>query len=113
MGDEESLEQVFTNLISNAIKFSKPGGRVRLHLKKDAGFIAVAVEDTGIGIANEHLPFIFDQFYQVRRSQEKKMKGTGLGLSIAKKIIDAHNGTIDVSSEPDVGSTFIVRLPRP
>jgi len=113
LGDEESLEQVFTNLINNAIKYNKPGGRLHLNLKMDAGFIAVAVEDTGIGIAKEHLPFIFDQFYQVRRSQGKKMKGTGLGLSIAKKIVDAHNGTIDVSSEPDVGSTFIVRLPRP
>jgi signal transduction histidine kinase len=111
-GDKETLEQVFTNLVSNAIKYNKTGGRVRIFLKEDAGFIAIAVEDTGIGIAREHLPFIFDQFYQVDRSQGKKMKSTGLGLSIAKKITEAHNGTIDVVSEPGVGSTFTVRLPR-
>ena len=113
LGDEETLEQVFTNLISNAIKYNKPGGRVQVSLKESSGFIAVEVEDTGIGIGKEHLPFIFDQFYQVSRGRGEKIKGTGLGLSIAKKIVEAHNGTLDVSSEPGVGSTFTVCLPRP
>lgn len=111
-GDEETLEQVFSNLISNAIKYNKPQGRVLIKLEEDDEAVIVKVEDTGIGIAKEHIPFIFTQFYQVSRSEGKKMKGTGLGLSIAKKIVEAHSGTIEVRSEPDAGSTFIVRLPR-
>jgi len=113
LGDEQTLEQVFTNLISNAIKYNKPQGRVRVSLKEDVESVSVAVEDTGIGIAKEHMPFIFDQFYQVHRGEGEKMKGTGLGLSIVQKIVEAHNGTIGVTSEPGSGSTFTVRLPRP
>lgn len=112
LGDEETLEQVFTNLISNAIKYNRPQGSVQLNLKEEKNFVALEVKDTGIGIAKEHLPHIFDQFYQVHRSEAKKMKGTGLGLSIAKKIVEAHNGVIRVSSEPGVGSTFTVLLPK-
>ena len=112
LGDEETLEQVFTNLISNAIKYNRPQGSVQLNLKEEQNFVAVEVKDTGIGIAKEHLSHIFDQFYQVHRSETKKMKGTGLGLSIAKKIVEAHNGAIRVSSEPGVGSTFTVLLPK-
>jgi signal transduction histidine kinase len=113
LGDEQTLEQVFTNLISNAIKYNKPQGCIRISLKEDAESVSVAVEDTGIGIAKEHVPFIFDQFYQVHRGEGEKMKGTGLGLSIVQKIVEAHNGTIGVTSEPGLGSTFTVRLPRP
>lgn len=112
LGDEQTLEQVFTNLVSNAIKYNKPPGRVRISLTEDAEAVSVSFEDTGIGIAKEHIPFLFDQFYQVHRGEQKRMKGTGLGLSIAKKIVEAHNGTIGVSSEPGRGSTFTVRLPR-
>jgi len=112
MGDEESLEQVFTNLLSNAIKFNKPQGRVRVSLKEEPEFMTVEIRDTGIGIAREHLPFIFDQFYQISRREGKKMRGSGLGLSIAKKIVEAHNGRIDAASEPGVGTAFSVRLPK-
>ena len=112
MGDEQTLEQVFANLISNAIKFNKPAGSVRISLREENGFIAVEVKDTGIGIAKEHLPFIFAQFYRVSRSESHKTKGTGLGLSIAKKIVEAHNGSIEVASEPGQGSSFSVRLPK-
>jgi len=113
LGDEQTLEQAFTNLISNALKYNKPQGRIRISLKEDAESVSVAVEDTGIGIARKHLPLIFDQFYQVHRDGGGKLKGTGLGLSIVQKIVEAHKGTIDVSSEPGLGSTFTVRLPRP
>jgi len=112
LGDEETLEQVFTNLISNAIAYNKPQGRVRIGLRADPDFVVIEVQDTGIGISQDHLPFIFDQFFQVSRREGKKMKGSGLGLSIAKKIVEAHDGRIDVSSELGIGSTFTVRIPK-
>jgi signal transduction histidine kinase len=113
LGDEETLEQVFSNLISNAFKYNKPRGRVKISLKENPDTVTVEVVDTGIGISKDHLPFIFDQFYQVHRSEGKKMKSTGLGLSIAKKIVESHNGSIRVSSEFGKGSVFTVVLPRP
>lgn len=112
MGDEQTLEQVFSNLIVNAIKYNKPKGSVRVSLREEDHFIVTEIKDTGIGISKEHLPLIFDQFYRVSRSEDKKSKGTGIGLSIAKKIVDAHNGSIQVDSEPGVGSVFTVFLPK-
>lgn len=112
LGDKETLEQAFSNLLSNAIKYNKRNGSVSISIKENSHFIAVEVKDTGIGISQEHLPFIYDQFYQVNRSEGKKGKSSGLGLSIAKKIIDAHRGSIGVSSELGKGSTVTVLLPR-
>jgi len=112
LGDEQSLEQVFSNLISNAIKYNKPGGSVIITLREEDSTLVADVADTGIGISREHLPLVFDQFYRVSRSEDQKIKGTGLGLAIAKKIVEAHNGTIQVTSEPGQGSTFSVRLPK-
>ena len=111
-GDEESLEQVFSNLITNAINYNRPKGSVKISVKEEQEFIATEVQDTGIGISKEHLPFIFDQFYRVSRSESQKSKGTGLGLTIAKKIVDAHGGSIQVTSELGKGSTFTVYLPK-
>lgn len=112
LGNEESLEQVFSNLISNAIKYNRPGGRITVSIKTMEHTVSIAVQDTGVGIAEEHLPKIFDQFYRVHREEGQKANGTGLGLSIARKIVEAHHGTIQVTSEPDVGSTFTVTLPK-
>lgn len=111
-GDEQTLEQVFSNLITNAIKYNRPQGRVTIRLREEPGLIAVEVEDNGIGIAKEQIPHVFDQFYQVSRREGQRFKGTGLGLSIAKKIVEAHNGSILVSSEPGKGSLFTVLLPK-
>ncbi len=111
-GDKETLEQVFSNLITNAIRYNKPKGRVLITIKENKDFIGAEVQDTGIGIAKEHLPFIFDQFYRVKRGEDQKIKGTGLGLSIAKKIVEAHGGSIQVSSELGKGSSFTVLLPK-
>jgi len=111
-GDEETLEQAFANLINNAIRYNKPKGRVKISIKEKDAFLATEIEDTGIGMAKEHLSLIFDQFYRVSRSETQKTKGTGLGLSIAKKIVDAHNGSIQVASELGKGSTFTVLLPK-
>ncbi len=112
-GDEQMLDQVFSNLITNAIKYNKPGGSVTVSLETENSSVLATVKDTGIGIAREHLPFIFDQFYRVSRREDQKTKGTGLGLSIAKKIVEAHGGSIEVESELGQGSTFVVRLPAP
>lgn len=111
-GDEETLEQVFSNLITNAIRYNKPKGKVVITIKENKDFISAEVKDTGIGIAKEHLPFIFDQFYRVKRGEDQKIKGTGLGLSIAKKIVDGHGGSIKASSELGKGSSFTVLLPK-
>ncbi len=111
-GDEEKLKQVFSNLVTNAILYNKPNGSIKISVKEKEDFIAVDVEDSGIGIPEEHLPFIFDQFYRIKKSEGKKTKGTGLGLSIAKKIVEVHGGTIEVTSELGKGSTFTVFLPK-
>ncbi len=111
-GDKETLEQVFSNLITNAIRYNKPRGRVIITIKENKDFVSAEVQDTGIGIAEEHLAFIFDQFYRVKRGEDQKVKGTGLGLSIAKKIVEAHGGSIRVSSELGKGSSFTVLLPK-
>ncbi len=112
LADEQSLEQVFSNLISNAIKYNKSGGSVIITLREEGNDLIADVADTGIGISPEHLPLIFDQFYRVSRREDQKVKGTGLGLAIAKKIVEAHEGSIRVASEPGQGSTFSVRLPK-
>ena len=85
---------------------------MKISIKEKDAFLATEIEDTGIGMAKEHLSLIFDQFYRVSRSETQKTKGTGLGLSIAKKIVDAHNGSIQVASELGKGSTFTVLLPK-
>jgi signal transduction histidine kinase len=111
-GDEASLEQVFTNLLHNGIIYNKRGGRVQVRLGQEGENVTVAVRDTGIGIAAEHLPLIFDQFYRVHRSEEAKAKGSGLGLSIVKKIVEAHRGRVEVSSELGLGTVFTVSIPK-
>ena len=111
-GNEESLEQVFSNLIVNAIRYNTPNGKVTVSVRENADYIAVDVRDTGIGIAKEHIPFLFDQFFRVKRGEQQKVKGSGLGLSIAKKIVEAHGGSITISSELGQGSTFTVLLPK-
>jgi two-component system sensor histidine kinase/response regulator len=112
LGNEESLEQVFSNLISNSIKYNRSGGSVLISIETAEDSVSVAIEDTGIGIAEEHLPFLFDQFYRVNKGEGCKVEGTGLGLSIARKIVEAHKGDIKVTSELDAGSTFTVTLPK-
>ncbi len=112
MGDEETLELVFTNLISNAIKFNCEGGKVEVRLRDNDKNIAVEVADTGIGIPAESLPFVFDEFYRVRNKATRNITGSGLGLSLSKRIVDAHSGSIQVESEPARGSIFTFSLPK-
>jgi len=112
VGDCLRLRQMAANLLVNAIRYTPPGGSitVRLH-QQEAGGVALVVEDTGIGIPAEDLPRIFDRFYRVDKARSRQEGGSGLGLSIVKWIVDAHQGTIEVTSEPGIGTTFTVVLP--
>ncbi len=110
--DRETLEQAFSNLINNALEFNRPNGSVKILIKEERDSVITEIQDNGIGIAKEHLPLIFDQFYREDRKEGQKKGGTGLGLSIAKKIVGAHGGSIQVSSELGKGSTFTVFLPK-
>jgi signal transduction histidine kinase len=112
MGDRARLDQVFNNLIGNALKFSpETGGTITVRLRRVDGFVRVDVVDQGIGIAGNHLARIFERFYQVDGSSKRRYGGTGLGLAIVKEIVDAHGGTVTVESEPNVGSTFSFTVP--
>lgn len=111
LGDEDRLRQIFTNLISNAIRYTNAGGRivVRVERRKDMGVIVVA--DDGIGVAPEHLPHIFERFYRVDSARSRATGGSGLGLSIVKALVDAHRGHIQVESKLGQGTTFTVSIP--
>jgi len=110
--DKGRLLQVLMNLVDNAIKFTPPGGKITVSVAVNGGKAQVAVEDTGVGIASEHLVRIFDKFEQVRqRHPGTEIRGTGLGLSISKQIVELHGGRIWVESEVRKGSRFIFTLP--
>ena len=108
LGDSDELIRLFVNLLDNAIKYTEHG-KITVTAQKDEKDITVNIADTGIGISPEHLPHIFDRFYQVDES--RAMHGTGLGLAIAMEIACAHGGTIDVQSIAGKGTTFAIRLP--
>jgi len=110
--DRNSMEGIFTNLISNAIKYTPEGGKVIVQVSEEGGFVNASVSDTGIGIKREDLSRIFDKFYRVKSSETRQIVGTGLGLSIVKSIVDAHLGSISVESEEGGGTTFTVLLPK-
>jgi signal transduction histidine kinase len=109
LADEQRMLQVFTNLIGNAIDHTPEGGRITVRTREADGAVLFQVEDTGTGIAAEHLPHIFDRFWQANRSGRA---GAGLGLAIARGIVEAHGGEIRVASEPGHGSTFSFTLPE-
>jgi signal transduction histidine kinase len=115
IGDPVRLKQVMVNLVSNAVKYNREGGRVDIEVQIREDELNVAVKDTGRGIAEEDLPHIFEKFYRVDDSeqQEPQAKGTGLGLSIAKHIVEVHGGTISVQSVQGQGSAFAFALPLP
>lgn len=110
--DSDRLEQVLTNLVDNALKYTPPGGRIEVRAVAANGEVAVEVADTGRGIPPEDLPHVFDRFYRVDRSRTRGSGGTGLGLAIAKHIVEAHGGRISVRSRRDEGTTFEFTLPR-
>jgi signal transduction histidine kinase len=110
-GDRDRLLQLFINLLENGFIYA-PGCRMVIRGRLDGDAVQIEVTDTGPGIAPEHLPFLFERFYRVDKARNRASGGSGLGLAISQEIVHAHQGTIRVESEVDVGTTFIIRLPR-
>ncbi|MBI2899922.1 MAG: hypothetical protein HYY17_07040 [Planctomycetes bacterium] len=110
-GDPERLRDLVTNLLTNAIRYNRKGGEVKLRLSRQGPDARLAVDDTGIGIPAEDLPHLFERFYRVDKARSREVGGTGLGLAIAKWIVDAHAGRIEVSSRLGEGSSFVLTLP--
>jgi signal transduction histidine kinase len=113
-GDPERLEQIVWNLASNAVKFTPAGGRVDVSLVPRDGHVELGVRDTGIGIAPEFLPHVFDYFRQGDSSPSRRHGGLGLGLAIVKSLVELHGGSVTAESAGEnQGATFTVRLPAP
>lgn len=110
-GNEVELVRLFTNLLENARQYTPPGGRITVTACQERAEVVVRVEDTGIGIAPEHLPHLGERFYRVDSSRTRPTGGTGLGLSICKSIVEAHGGCLEFASRPGAGTTISVRLP--
>ena len=108
--DRTKLEHALINLIDNAVKYTEKGG-VSIRVLKENDFVNIEVSDTGIGIPEDHIPYIFERFYVVDKSRSRKKGGTGLGLSIVKHIVELHKGKIFVKSTPKKGTTFTISLP--
>ena len=111
IGDAERLARVVVNLVHNAVKFTPSGGSVHVSADVADGSVTVRVSDTGVGIAPEDLPRIFERFYKSDRARASG--GTGLGLAVVKHIVEAHGGTVNVESEQGRGSTFSFAIPVP
>jgi PAS domain S-box-containing protein len=112
LADAQRLQQIFWNLLHNAIKFTEPGGRVESSVRAIEGAIQISVQDTGRGISPEFLPHVFERFRQENSSTTREFFGLGLGLSIAKHLVEAHGGTIEAESEGrGRGANFTVKLP--
>jgi signal transduction histidine kinase len=104
-------KQLWINLVSNAIKYTNEGGQVRVSLRQENGNLVGSVSDTGIGIPEEEIGLIFEEFYRSKAGKAHTQMGTGLGLPIVKRVLETYGGAIEVQSVPDQGSTFTFRLP--
>ncbi|HWC96505.1 MAG TPA: ATP-binding protein [Candidatus Sulfopaludibacter sp.] len=111
LGHEVRLEQVFVNLLENAIKFNRPDGEVRVDVARSNGHIAIHVRDTGLGIPSRDLPRIFERFYRVDKARSRATGGTGLGLAIVKHAVEQMGGSVSVESRLGQGSVFTIALP--
>ena len=111
IGNADRVEQMLINLIENAIKYNKPGGSVMVQVFSNGVEANVAISDTGIGIAEENLPRLFERFYRVDKGRSRQMGGTGLGLAIVKHIVRSMSGEIEVHSKLGEGTEFLITLP--
>jgi signal transduction histidine kinase len=109
--DAEEIEIIFNNLISNAVKYNRPEGKVIVHLSQNQYNFIISVKDNGIGMEEEDIKKLFQDFVRIRNEQTKNISGTGLGLSILKKMVDNYNGDIKINSKINEGTEFIVSLP--
>ena len=110
-GDPAALRRAVENLVGNAIKYSGDGTAVRVTARRNGDAVEIAVADRGHGIRSEDLPHIFEPFYRGRDAVEAQVRGSGLGLSLARRVVEAHGGSVSVESRAGTGSTFIIRLP--
>lgn len=111
MADQNEINRLFTNLISNAIKYNKDNGSIDLEIKRSGNYLRIKVSDTGIGLKAEEKAKLFQEFFRVKNDKTRGISGTGLGLSIVKRIVDSYAGKIEVESEFNVGTTFLIFLP--
>lgn len=109
--DRNKIEIVLCNLLSNAIKYCASGDKITLEVEKKDDYCIISVKDTGLGMETSYIDKIFDRFYQIKSAESTNMTGSGLGLSFSKKIIELHHGTIEVKSEKNIGTEFIIKLP--
>jgi signal transduction histidine kinase len=110
--DMNRIEQVLINLVDNAIKYTPEDTEIQLRLEREDSLAKIVVSDNGQGIPDEHLNRIFERFYRVDRARSRSLGGTGLGLAIVKHIVQAHGGSVDVSSKAGVGTSFTINLPQ-
>ena len=111
VADERKFKQILLNLLSNAVKFTPDGGRIDVQARAEGDDIAIAVKDTGIGIAADDQEAVFEEFRQVGRHYTSKQEGTGLGLALTRRFVELHGGTIRVESELGRGATFTFTIP--
>jgi len=111
-GDADRLNQIFINIISNALKYTNKGGRVYVVMDEDKDRIHIKVMDNGIGISKQDLPYVFERFYRGDKSRSRETGGKGIGLTITKALVEAHNGTIKISSEQDEGTTVEIQFDK-
>ncbi len=109
--DKDQLEKIINNLISNAFKFTPKDQSIEILSSFKGNYLQITIKDTGIGIPKDKLPYLFERFYQIDSSETREQEGTGIGLALAKELIHIYNGKIEVKSEVDQGTTFIVSLP--
>ena len=112
VADERKLKQIMLNLLSNAVKFTPEGGKVAVRVQRVGAYVEIAVVDSGVGIAEDHLAIIFEEFRQVGADYRRKAEGTGLGLALARRFVELHGGTMRVASELGKGSNFTFTLPE-
>ncbi len=111
IADAADMERVFTNLISNAIKYNRPGGKIWVRLESPGSIFRIEVQDTGIGMKPEEAKRAGEEFYRIKNEKTRAITGTGLGLSLVKRIVKSYHGELTVESKPDAGSTFRITLP--
>ena len=107
----QQMKELLSNLVSNAVKYNRPGGQVWVNIREKDGNMVARVRDNGVGIPQESLDRIFERFYRVDKGRSRKQGGTGLGLSIVKHIVNFYHGTIRVTSQLDEGTEFVVTIP--
>jgi two-component system, sensor histidine kinase and response regulator len=112
MADPDDMEIVFNNLISNAVKYNKVGGKAEITIDSSDSEAIMIFSDTGIGITRNDTENLFTEFVRIKNEKTRNISGSGLGLSIVKKVVELYHGTINVDSTPDVGTVFTIRLPK-